>query len=124
MSNRKRNLSGSGKEILESLCDALEIERPLALKIALAKGITQGVKNEGLEQFKDNKDKWTIGEGLIKDKDYILFKHLIINEQNQALNDDEVSDFFLLYIEVGLRVIKRNLTDQTSLEDFRIKILQ
>ncbi|WP_379135216.1 hypothetical protein [Paenibacillus sp. sgz500958] len=122
MSNRKKNLSGTGKEILDTLCIFAEVERSLALKLALAKGITAGIYN--LETEKDDKPKWTIPEGLIKDKEYLLFKHLIIQEQLKPLDDEQISDYMLTYIEAGLRKFQTLMIAQNSLEDFRIKMLQ
>ncbi|WP_166244003.1 hypothetical protein [Paenibacillus turpanensis] len=122
MSNRKRNLSGTGKELLDSLCVRAEVERPVALKIALAKGIALG--RYELEPPKDDKPKWTIPDGLIKDREYLLFKHLIIQEQQKSLDEETVSDYVLAYIEAGLRALQKVTEEQTSLEDFRIKMLQ
>lgn len=122
MSNRKRNLSGTGKELLDSLCVRAEVERPLALKFALAKGIALGFHQ--INSPKDDKPKWTIPDGLIKDREYLLFKHLIIQEQQTGLDDEAVSDYIVSYIEVGLRAFQQVMEEQTSLEDFRIKMLQ
>lgn len=122
MSNRKRNLSGTGKELLDSLCARAEVERPLALKIALAKGIALGCFE--LEPPKDDKPKWTIPDGLIKDREYLLFKHLVIQEQQKIMDEEAVSDFILAYIEGGLRALQQVTEAQSSLEDFRIKMLQ
>jgi len=122
MSNRKRNLSGTGKELLDSLCVRAEVERPVAIKIALAKGIALG--RYELEPPKDDKPKWTIPDGLIKDREYLLFKHLIIQEQQKSLDEDAVNDYFAAYIEGGLRALQQVAEAQTSLEDFRLKMLQ
>lgn len=39
MSNRRMLLSQEGKEILDTVADVLEVGRPIAIKIALAKGL-------------------------------------------------------------------------------------
>lgn len=122
MSNRKRDLSGTGKEILDSICDHIEVKRPVALKIALAKGIAKG--NLAFDPIKDDKNKWTIPEGIIKDKEYLLFKHLIIEEQQRTLDDEQVNNYILAYIESGLRELQTLIESQNSLEDFKIKMLQ
>ncbi|PFJ44442.1 hypothetical protein COL01_30795 [Bacillus thuringiensis] len=122
MANRRMNLSGTGKETLDLLCEVLEIDRPQGIKIALAKGIanTTGKIND---DFKDGKSKWTIPDNIIKDKEFLLFKHLIINEMQVALNEDEITQSMLLYIEYGLKIIKKEIDNLSSLEDYRIIVL-
>lgn len=122
MANKRMYLSGTGKEILDLLSEALEIERPQAIQIALAKGIKKAHINIQ-DQFKDDKDKWTIPDNIIKDREYLLFKHLIINEVNASLSEDQVNQYLLLYIEHGLRNIKEEMVNLSSLEDYRIVIL-
>ncbi|KIV56075.1 hypothetical protein AM501_20605 [Aneurinibacillus migulanus] len=122
MSNRRMNLSGTGKEILEQLCETLEIERPQGIKLALAKGIAKATGRIKVE-FKDSKPKWTIPENIIRDREFLLFKHLIINELQTPLNEEEVNQNMLLYIEYGLKIIKEDIENLSSMEDYRIKIL-
>ncbi|KKK39220.1 hypothetical protein WQ57_05510 [Mesobacillus campisalis] len=122
MSNRRMSLSEEGKEILDRLADSLEIERPMAVKVALAKGLS--ISNGPiLEDFPDGKNKWVIPDGIIKDKEFLLFKHLIINEVNNPLDDSDLHKHMLLYIEKGLRILKIELTNKTSMEDPRLAIL-
>ena len=122
LTNRRMLLSEEGKEILDNIAAVLEIERPMAIKIALAKGISisEGVV---IEDYNDGKNKWTIPDNIIKDKEFLLFKHLIINEVNMPLNEDELHKHMLAFIEKGLRKLKNDLKNKTSLEDFRLKIL-
>lgn len=116
------NLSGTGKEILENLIGILEIERPLGIKIALAKGISIA-NGEITEEFKDSLKKWMIPDNIIKDQEFTLFKHLIINEVNKSLTNDELHKHMLLFIESGLRHLDQQIKSLNSLEDARIKIL-
>jgi hypothetical protein len=122
MANRRMQLSGEGKEILDKLCDILEIDRPFAIHIALAKGIARASGPVSLD-FEQKKQKWIIPEGIIKDKDYVLFKHLIINEIKKPLTDEEVQKYMAQYIEYGLQIIALELKQRTSLEDYRITVL-
>ncbi|EJR92206.1 MULTISPECIES: hypothetical protein [Bacillus cereus group] len=122
MANRRMNLSGTGKETLDLLCEVLEIDRPQGVKIALAKGIANATEKIN-DDFKDGKTKWTIPDNIIKDKEFLLFKHLIINEMQVALNEDEITQSMLLYIEYGLKVIKQEIYNLSSLEDYRIIVL-
>lgn len=122
MANKKMNLSGTGKEILESLCDLLEIERPHGIKIALAKGIAKS-EEKVTESYNDKKPKWTIPENIIRDKEYLLFKHLIINKLQKSIHEEQLDEHVLSYIEYGLRVIQQEIESISSIEDYRIKIL-
>ncbi|MGX5554323.1 hypothetical protein [Bacillus cereus] len=122
MANRRMNLSGTGKETLDLLCEVLEIDRPQGIKIALAKGIANATRKIN-DDFKDGKNKWTIPDNIIKDKEFLLFKHLIINEMQVALNEDEITQSILLYIEYGLKIIKQEVDNLSSLEDYRIIVL-
>ncbi|MCC2345195.1 hypothetical protein LKM13_14160 [Bacillus anthracis] len=122
MANRRMNLSGTGKETLDLLCEVLEIDRPQGVKIALAKGIANATGKIN-DDFKDGKTKWTIPDNIIKDKEFLLFKHLIINEMHVTLNEDEITQSMLLYIEYGLKIIKQEIDNLSSLEDYRIIVL-
>ncbi|PEQ46979.1 hypothetical protein [Bacillus cereus] len=122
MANRRMTLSGTGKETLDLLCEVLEIDRPQGVKIALAKGIANATGKIN-DDFKDGKNKWTIPDNIIKDKEFLLFKHLIINEMQVALNEDEITQSMLLYIEYGLKIIKQEIDNLSSLEDYRIIVL-
>ncbi|MEZ2648727.1 hypothetical protein ACBQ17_10915 [Bacillus wiedmannii] len=122
MANRRMNLSGTGKETLDLLCEVLEIDRPQGIKIALAKGIANSTGKIN-DDFKDGKNKWTIPDNIIKDKEFLLFKHLIMNEMQVALNEDEITQSMLVYIEYGLKIIKQEIDNLSSLEDYRIIVL-
>jgi len=122
MSNRRMNLSEEGKKILDLIVEVLEVERPMAVKVALAKGISVS-NGQVLEVFSNSKNKWTIPDNIIKDKEYLLFKHLIINEVQKPLDDDHLHQHMLLFIEKGLQTLKQDYEGKTSLEDFRLSIL-
>ena len=122
MSNRRMSLSGEGKKILDHVADSLELGRPMTVKVALAKGLA--VSNGPIsDEFPDGKNKWVIPEGIIKDKEFILFKHLIINEVGTPLNDVELHKHMLSYIEIGLRSLKTGMDEKASMEDVRLAIL-
>jgi hypothetical protein len=122
MANKRMNLSGTGKEILDTLCEVLEIERPHGIKIAFAKGLSKATGKVG-GGYNDIKPKWTIPDNIIRDKDYLLYKHLIINELQTSLSDDEVNEHMLRFIEYGLRIIDEEIKILATIEDYRIKVL-
>ncbi|MGE6486900.1 hypothetical protein ACQKE5_01265 [Paenisporosarcina sp. NPDC076898] len=115
-------LSEEGKKILDLIVEVLETERPMVVRIALAKGIS--VSNGPVEDvFPNSKNKWTIPDNVIKDKEYLLFKHLIINEVQKTLDEDHLHQHMILFIEKGLQTLKQEYERKTSLEDFRLSIL-
>ncbi len=121
MSNKRMSLSAEGKLILDEVVNVLEVDRPHAIKIALAKGIATGT-NLSLEPISGG-TKWTIPDNIIKDYEFTLFKHLIIEEAKKPLNDEELHQYMLAYIENGLRTIKSMQSEKTSMEDARLMIL-
>jgi hypothetical protein len=121
MSNRRMQLSEEGKEILDLIADIMEIERPMAVKIALAKGLSMA--NGPVTDDFHGGNKWTIPDNIIKDKEFLLFKHLIISEVNIPLNEDELHKHMLAFIEKGLRILREIHRNKTSMEDFRLSIL-
>ncbi len=121
MSNKRMSLSEEGKQILDDVVNHLEVDRPHAIKIALAKGIAV-CTNPSLEAITGG-NKWTIPDNIIKEKEFILFKHLIINEAERSLNDEELHQYMIAYIEYGLRTIKELQSEKTSMEDVKLMIL-
>lgn len=120
MSNRRMLLSAEGKEILDTLTAALELDRPTVVHIALAKGIAS--EDTSLNEF-DSKNRWTIPDNIIKDRDFLLFKHLIIQKANRILDDDELHKYMIIFIENGLRIMQRLNDSKTSMQDLRLLIL-
>lgn len=120
MANRRMLLSAEGKEILDTLSAALELERPMVVHIALAKGIAS---DDILAEEFDTKNRWTIPDNIIKDKDFLLFKHLIIQKANRTLTDDELHKYMIAFIENGLRILQRLNDNKTSMQDLRLLIL-
>lgn len=123
MSNRKLSISATGKDLIDQVSEILEVDRPQAIKIALAKGIAKGL-DDCDSQFEDGRPKWTMPESIIKGQEYVFFKHLIIDEQQKNLSDEEINEYFRVYLETGLRVIRDEIQSKTSLEDIKIKIIE
>lgn len=115
-------LSEEGKIILDEVKDALSLERPLVVRIALAKGIATHAIKDPSKSY-DSKNGWTIPDNIIKDQEFLLFQHLIIQKANQSLTDEEIHKEMIQYIEYGLRVIQMIQKNKSSLEDLRLLIL-
>lgn len=120
MANKRMLLSAEGKEILDTLTAALELDRPAVVHIALAKGIAE---NDLLIEEFDTRNRWTIPDNIIKEKDFLLFKHLIIQKAYRILNDDELHKYMIILIENGLRIMKNLNDNKTSMQDLRLLIL-
>ncbi|MBB5180252.1 hypothetical protein HNQ44_001680 [Planomicrobium koreense] len=120
MANKRMLLSAEGKEILDTLTAALELDRPTVVHIALAKGIAE---NDLLNEQLDTRNRWTIPDNIIKEKDFLLFKHLIIQKADRILNDDELHKYMIILIENGLRIMKNLNDNKTSMQDLRLLIL-
>lgn len=122
MSNRKMTLSEDGKILLDELTEQLELERPFVIQIALAKGIQ---KSDGIPEVSHEKGikKWTIPDNIIKDDNFILFKYLIQNEARRPINNDELHEYMITFIELGLRELSKINQEKASMEDLRIAII-
>lgn len=122
MANRRFAISMDSKDVLDKLCSVLEVERPSGVRIALAKGIasTQSISQSCSIS---GTGKWTVPDGIIKGQEYILFKHLIINEQNTMLDEENITKHLANYTEKGLLIIEQELREVSSLEDYRLSIL-
>ncbi|WP_102706489.1 hypothetical protein [Terribacillus saccharophilus] len=120
MANRRLNLSKEGKDLLESIAVSLDIERVNAIKLSLAKGLA----SDNQDQIDTSSTpKWLIPDGIIKDKEFLMFKHLVIHKAGTVLNEDDIQKRMLFYIEKGIRVIHQDLKNKNSLDDSRFVIL-
>ncbi|KAB7707116.1 hypothetical protein F9802_08885 [Bacillus aerolatus] len=120
MSNRKMNLSKDGKDILDLAEAELELERPLVIKVALAKGLSS---EEQTIVDASSTPKWTIPDNIIKNEEFLMFKHLIIHKANKPLNEEDVHKQMIFYIEKGLRLLKQSFQQKGSISDSRLAIL-
>ncbi|MCM3741906.1 hypothetical protein M3210_16760 [Oceanobacillus luteolus] len=122
MSNRKMTLSEKGKSMLDDLTEQLELDRPFVLQVALAKGIQISSGAPSTSYDKGSKS-WTIPDNIIKDDNFTLFKYLIQNEAKKPIDNQELHDYMIRFIESGLRELSRTSQEKTSMEDLRIAIL-
>lgn len=123
MGNTKFNISKEAKDIVDALKVSLDInDTPSIIKLGLAKGISLLDPTEGIQKF-DGTGNWLVPENIIKDRDYLLFKHLIINELESVISDADINKYFAFYIEKGLREIQKQIDTKTSFEDIRVLIL-
>lgn len=123
MGNIKFNISKEAKDIIDSLKVILDInDTPTIIKLALSKGIATIEPNEPMQKFNAS-GNWLVPENIIKDRDYLLFKHLIINELNKVISDKDINEYFAFYIEKGARALQEKIDQKTSFDDLRILLL-
>lgn len=120
--NKKMILSEEGKLILDDITEQLDMERPIVIQIALAKGIQNSDKLQSFVYDKGS-NKWTIPDNIINEENFLLFKYLIQNEEGRSLDNIELHEYLIEYIELGLRQLDQISKEKTSLEDLRIAIL-
>lgn len=125
MGNSKFHISKEAKDIIDSLKVILNIEdTPVIVKLALAKGIATLQTKEPINQeITKDKEKWLVPENIIKDRDYLLFKHLIINEYDIVISDKDINKYFAYLIERGARELQKVEQAKTSFEDIHVSIL-
>ncbi|MBD8522731.1 hypothetical protein [Lysinibacillus fusiformis] len=123
MGNIKFNISKEAKDIIDSLKVILDInDTPTIIKLTLAKGIATMAPNDSMQKFLGS-GNWLVPENIIKDRDYLLFKHLIINDLNKVISDKDINEYFAFYIEKGARALQEIIEHKTSFDDLRILLL-
>lgn len=122
MSNKKMVLSEDGKIMLDELTEQLDFDRPFVLHIALAKGIqiSTGIHNISLDK---GSKKWTIPDNIIKDEHFTLFKYLIQNEAKEPIDNDQLHEYMITLIELGLRELSKINQEKSSMEVLRLAII-
>lgn len=124
MSNKKFVISEEAHNVLLDLNAILDIEKnPITIKLAIAKGISISPDLLELNIF-DKKGGWTVPQDIIKGHDYLLFKHLVIQECGKNLSDDELTSYFAFYLETGLRILYNLTHEKVALEDAKLAILE
>ena len=125
MGNSKFHISKEAKDIIDSLKVILNIDdTPIIVKLALAKGIAILQTKEPIDQeITKDKEKWLVPENIIKDRDYLLFKHLIINEYDMVVSDKDINKYFAYFIERGARELQKVEQAKNSFEDIHVSIL-
>ncbi|WP_079478857.1 DndE family protein [Halobacillus salinus] len=120
MANKKMSLSKDGKELLDELTYSLDLDRPLVIKMALAKGIST---SESIDFDYSSTPKWTIPENIIRNEEFLMFKHLVISNKGKELSEDDLNKSMSYFIEKGVRVLNDSVNNKNSLEDSRFVIL-
>ncbi|VWX38606.1 MULTISPECIES: hypothetical protein [Exiguobacterium] len=112
-------------EFADSFDDASKEIRPFVIKLGLSTGIanSKGLY-EKLPSGCETSD-WEMGS-IISGDDFMIFKHLIINEAKRSLTDSEIKKYMRTFIEYGISSLYQIWEDHHNsgdLEEFKIKIL-
>lgn len=122
MGNKSMHLTNESRTIIDGFMDILSMKRPEVVAFALAKGLSIANGPSPIQAF-DMKGKWEFGSDIIDGNQYLMFKHLIINEQQKNMTDDEVSKYMAYYIEIGIRELERLRKQKSSIEDLKLALL-
>jgi hypothetical protein len=116
--NGRMRLSEVGQTRLYRAMSELQMNdrRPEVLRIALAKGLAEC---EEVPEKPGGKVGWEIPHGVVaRGDEYLLFKHLIITRLQRPIDDDEVDDFMLRYIEKGLEIMEQEIDSLSDLDNY------
>ncbi|MCM3001275.1 hypothetical protein ACTHSJ_26200 [Paenibacillus cellulositrophicus] len=117
---KRKHLSYEGKQLLDYFADALSVDRPFIMRLALAKGLSSNRNIEIATQ--SDKNKWEIPDFFNVDE-YNLYSHIIINQVRRVLSAEEINNEILTQIEKGLRILDQIQKEKNSLDDLRLAIL-
>ena len=102
-------------------------ERPVALKIAFAKGIASDTlpKIPSDDEKKETKDFEFNTSVIAKDNELSLIRHLIIDKLKRKIVDDKDLDTcILLFIEHGLEIMYNEIQSLTNMDNYMIYLLE
>ncbi|WP_069365501.1 DndE family protein [Salisediminibacterium beveridgei] len=123
MGTPRMHINYDAYEVINDLKNHLNCERPQAIEIAFAKGMSSP-ENDFSSTNKSNSKKWEVPVNIIKGDKYTLYKALIIEElKEDSLTEDELKNQFVYFIEKGAAIIKLELNRLNDLTDYRIAIL-
>lgn len=114
-------LSKQGHEYLPNVMVELGIDRPLALKIALAKGIASETLPK--EEKKESSDFIFNTDVVAKDDELLLVKHLIINKLKRKISDQEIDKYILYFIEHGLEIMNDEINKLSNLDNYLLYLM-
>lgn len=117
---KRKHLSYEGKQLLDYFADALSVDRPFIMRLALSKGLSSHRNIEITNQSDGN--RWEIPDFFNVDE-YNLFSHIIINQARRVLSAEEINNEILKQIEKGLRILDQIQKEKNSLDDLRLAIL-
>ncbi|MFI2859249.1 hypothetical protein ACH6EH_19325 [Paenibacillus sp. JSM ZJ436] len=115
-----KQLSYEGKLLLDYFVDALSVDRPFIMRLALSKGLSSHRNIEINNQIGGN--RWEI-PNFLNLVEYNLYSHIIINQAKRVLSAEEINNEILNQIEKGLRLLNYVQKEKNSLDDLRVAIL-
>lgn len=124
MANGRFNISKKADVTLTELMVILEIDRPLALKIALSKGLLTDEVYDENNQLKIDKGREIPDNVVWSGFEYTLISHLIIEKEQKVIQNQKDMDMrFQFYIEKGLEIISEELKSLRVTENYLLTLL-
>lgn len=118
-------LSTEGSAYLSNIMAELELDlhkRPIALRIAFAKGITSD-ELPGDQKRKPSNFEFPTSV-IAKGDDILLVKHLIIERLNKKIDDKELDKYILQFVEHGLFIMNKEIEQLSSADNYLLYLLE
>lgn len=126
MANSRFPLTIKAHDTLGRVMVELDLDlkkRSEALKIALAKGLAEST-GAPPEVTGPNSD-FTVGAGvLVRDEEYTMYKHLIIERIGIKIEDKEIDKYLQRYLEYGLECMDREMSQLTDLDNYLLMLIE
>jgi hypothetical protein len=114
-------ISSKADENLYTIMSELDIDRPTALKLALAKGLVEVGTVREPKKIKDHKREIPL-DAVVKD-DFLLIKHLIINQIQRPLEDAEIVPYVAHYINEGLAIMAEEINHLSEMDNYLLYLV-
>lgn len=99
----------------------LELERPDALRLAFAKGLSS--KELPTMQKKTLSNFEFPTSVITKNEEPVLIKHLIIERLQQKIEDKDLDKYILMFIEHGLDIMNKEIENLSDMENYLLYLL-
>jgi|SRR5699024_3907451 len=110
-------LSEKGFEYVYIVMSELDIERPDAIRLAFAKGITDD--NIPDMERRGNKSEFEFPISVVaKGDDMLLVKHLIIEKIKKRFDAKKLGYYILMFVEHGLEIMYKEIQSLSEAENY------
>lgn len=115
-------LSKQGYEILERAMTELEMERPVVLRLAFAKGLTE---SETIQEIKREHSNFEFPTSVIaKGDEVLLIKHLIIDKVQTQIDETKLDKLILNCVEQGLEILEQEMNELGNMDSYLLYLVQ
>jgi len=114
-------LSAKGDKYLEEIRAELDIDRPSALRLAFAKGIASETRPN--EEKRPMPTREFPSSVIAKGKEMTLIKHLMINKLRRKIEEEEVENYILIFVEHGLEEMYKEIQQISDADNYLFYLL-